>query len=233
MESQIVKDIRELCLLLNGDISSGVPIHHCYDHRTGRPCCESREQSVEKVCIASVHALYGTQDPRPAESTWTNVLINQKKTLLRRLTHRLGIDCFTHYAEDVDLGPAPEGPMDEGTSDYWKYVFRCRAKKVKEYYESERNMYELVVFVAVLEAADGHLLYPMLGDPIKPKDEDRSKLDLLLDKDSLIGQFSQTMLDLLDTWDNGDPQRRPWALLDILHAPLGDPDFPFGQGARS
>eukprot|EP00959_Pyramimonas_sp_CCMP1952_P105759 2211546-Pyramimonas_sp.AAC.1 len=33
------------------------------------------------------------------------------------------------------------------------------------------------------------------------------------------------MLKLLNTWNNGEASRRPWFLLDILHAPLTDQSF--------
>eukprot|EP00959_Pyramimonas_sp_CCMP1952_P136861 2863671-Pyramimonas_sp.AAC.1 len=351
-ESQMLRDLRELCKVANGSLSNDKFIHHCWDFETSRPCCRSLDESIDKVIIHasritinphgpmtvgrfllranlfrffrslqsssllfrapslrllfllllllllllltvlllmaapklraeswdpgilwspgwgvldleaswtlgaswsvwsllgprplqvqrggggkeegvrgrrkkehSVHALYGTSDPRPAESRWTNTLINIKRTLLRRLYHKIGLDCFTGtlYASDWDTSNPPDVSIgDEALDDYMKHVFRVRAKKVKEYYESEEMMRELVVFMAILEAADARLLYPMLGDAIRD-DGDRSKLDMLLDTDSLIGQFTEDMLGLLNVWDNGDASRRPWMLLDIMKVPM-------------
>ncbi|CAK0821077.1 unnamed protein product, partial [Prorocentrum cordatum] len=188
-ESQMLRDLRELCKVANGSLSNDKFIHHCWDFETSR---------------------------------WTNTLINIKRTLLRRLYHKIGLDCFTGtlYASDWDTSNPPDVSIgDEALDDYMKHVFRVRAKKVKEYYESEEMMRELVVFMAILEAADARLLYPMLGDAIRD-DGDRSKLDMLLDTDSLIGQFTEDMLGLLNVWDNGDASRRPWMLLDIMKVPM-------------
>ena len=47
-----------------------------------------------KTTLASTHCLFSKADPIPAESTWTHVLINFQKTILRRVAMRLGIDSF-------------------------------------------------------------------------------------------------------------------------------------------
>eukprot|EP00959_Pyramimonas_sp_CCMP1952_P352537 7386061-Pyramimonas_sp.AAC.1 len=86
-------------------------------------------------------------------------------------------------------------------------------------------MCELVVYSAILEVTDSYLLYPLLGDAIEDKAADKSKLDKLLDTDSVIASFSRGMLDFLDTWNTGGPSRRPWFLLDVLGAPLTDEKF--------
>lgn len=59
--------------------------------------------------------------------------------------------------------------------------------KTGEYYKNDRNIYELAVYTALLDATDSKLLYPLMGDPIREASAP-AKLDLLHDKDvSLIG----------------------------------------------
>eukprot|EP00959_Pyramimonas_sp_CCMP1952_P247179 5166641-Pyramimonas_sp.AAC.1 len=92
------------------------------------------------MMIAVVHALHGSSDPRPAESRWTHLLQGFKRTLVRRLLHRIGLDCYTGSLkpEDIDCERVPEfGASDESCDDFWKHVLRVRAKKVKAYYDSE------------------------------------------------------------------------------------------------
>eukprot|EP00959_Pyramimonas_sp_CCMP1952_P290504 6076038-Pyramimonas_sp.AAC.1 len=158
--------------------------------------------------------MYGSSDPRPSESRWTHTVPSFKRTLIRRLLHRVGLDCFVDTIPKKDLEDVDGqhvGIEQEGSDDYLKHVIRIRTKKVRDYYADDSNMYQLVVYVAILEVTDGNLLYPLLGDATVAKSESRSKLDTLLhEEDSIIGKFSQGMLDLLDGWNTGDPSRRQW-----------------------
>lgn len=151
-----------------------------------------------------------------------------KATLLRRLVHRVGLECFSYDAEQE----TPDFDVDsEATDAFFRQVLKARAAKTKNYFDSEGMMHELGVYAICLECCDSTLLYPLLGDPIKdPKVP--SKLDLLLDKDSsLVGECFASLLKLLVSWQNGGPNRQPWALLDALKAPVGEE--PFQRWVRS
>eukprot|EP00959_Pyramimonas_sp_CCMP1952_P431605 9038950-Pyramimonas_sp.AAC.1 len=215
--------------MASGSLSNKAFAHHCWDCATGRACCTSRKQAVEKMMTAVVHAFHGSSDPRPAESRWTHLLQSFKRTLIRRLLHRIGLDCYTGSVtpEDIDDTTAANVSVDEeGAQEFWSHLNRVRRKKVKEYYESDRVMNELVIYTSVLEATDSNLLYPVLGDAIRDAEGDKSKMDVLLDKDSSrIGAFSENMLRLIDNWNSGDPTRGHWVLLDILGAPLTNQEF--------
>ncbi|CAK0833634.1 unnamed protein product [Prorocentrum cordatum] len=227
-ESQLLKDLKGLTAMANGSLTAEKWTHWCWDASLQRPCCRSLQDSVEKTTVAAVHALCGSADPRPAESRWIHLLPSFKRTLVRRILHRVGLDCFVDTIKEGELdglGGQQFGVDQEGTDAFFKHIIRVRTKKVRDYYADDRNMYKLVVFTAVLEASDGNLLYPLLGDAIKDKAEEKSKLDTLLGEDSVIGRFSQDMLGLLDSWNTGDRARRPWMLLDILGAPLTDQVF--------
>ncbi|CAK0875952.1 unnamed protein product [Prorocentrum cordatum] len=233
-DSQFIKDLKALMPLLNGDMRGERIKHYCRHPQTGRPCCNGKSDTIDKLCTGLVHALFGSSDPRPCESRWTNVLMNMKRTLLRRLVYKIGIDSFVGHPDargvvDADEEEVPLLREVDGMSDadYWKHVFNARAKKIKAYYGDERHFWELMVFVGIFEACDSTLLYPLLGDPIvnSKRDDQRSKMDILLDKgDTAIGKFSQKMLDLADSW-MGLPTRKPWCLLDMLGAPLTDQTF--------
>ncbi|CAK0877526.1 unnamed protein product [Prorocentrum cordatum] len=227
-ESQLLKDLKGLTAMANGSLTAEKWTHWCWGASLQRPCCRSLQDSVEKTTVAAVHALYGSADPRPAEIRWTHSLPSFKRTLVRRILRRVGLDCFVDTTKEGELdglGGQQFGVDQEGTDAFFKHIIRVRTKKVRDYYADDRNMYKLVVFTAVLEASDGNLLYPLLGDAIKDKAEEKSKLDTLLGEDSVIGRCSQDVLGLLDSWSTGDRTRRPWMLLDILGAPLTDQVF--------
>ncbi|CAK0803103.1 unnamed protein product, partial [Prorocentrum cordatum] len=237
-ESMFLQDLRGLYKLANGSLNreDGKFVHHCWGHTTNKPCCTSRQQCVETMMTAVVHAFHGSADARPAESRWAHLLHSFKRTLTRRLLHRIGLDCYASSVrpEDIDCEQGPQvGVDDEGSDAFWKHVLKVRAKKVKTYYDSEENMLQLVVYTAILETTDANLLYPLMGGAIPTKPDGdcdetssiNSKMDKLLGVGSKISTFSQGMLNLLDSWDTGDPARGHWLLLDIMKAPLKDQQF--------
>lgn len=113
-KSQRHQDLLQLCAMASGNLLDGAWVHYCHDVETGRLCCRNAEETGEKAVVATMNALLGQADPIPAESRWTYLLRNMKKTLLRRALFRVGLDCF-----DV---PVPEGPavpadVDEQAAD--------------------------------------------------------------------------------------------------------------------
>ena len=82
------------------------------------------------------------------------------------------------------------------------------------------------MFFAIFEFCDSHLLYPMFGDETTQDDDAQSRLDQLLNSDdNLIGDFTESMLTLLHSWNTGDPRRIPLSLLDMLGHDQGDQEF--------
>jgi hypothetical protein len=96
--SQQHQDLQLLARILNGDVLGELQ-HFCWDESTQKPCCRNREECVSKTTLACVHSLLSRSDPVPAESTWTHLLTNMKKTLLRRLTHEVGLFVFRHQGD--------------------------------------------------------------------------------------------------------------------------------------
>lgn len=222
-KSRRLVDLQELCGLLNGDLQ-GEMLHWCWDEKTRRPCCTSDEHSVERVTVALMNCLLGAADPVPAESRWTHILGNMRKTLLRRVCYRVGHACF-----DVEVGDG------DGTEDIdgaavglgAEAANRVRARRTIEYYASEERMNELPVFTVLVGTYDECLLYPLLGDPVSQEVPAKtSKLELLLDRNkSLVGTCAERFWGLLNTWAVGGPSRKPWAILDMLAAPVAEDGY--------
>lgn len=223
-KSQRHSDLVLLGELVNHGLEHEEWVHWCWDEAASAPCCPDEQTTVERTTVAAVHALLMPGDPLPAESRWTNVLANYKTTLLRKVLHGVGIDCFSPetVADEVKYMDADS----EGLDDYFKHVLRTRARKTKEYYSDKKNFHELGVYVCLLEVSDSTLLYPLLGDTIRNDPTTPSKLDLLLDPDmSLVATCASELLKLLQTWRVGGRSRRPWCLLEALKAPFDDPAF--------
>lgn len=225
--SQRWHDLDRLGKLVNGSLLGDQIVHHCWDSGSSQPCCESKSEALEKATVAIVDALMSHTDPVPAESRWTHLLGNLRKTLLRKAVHGVGLKSFEHacpggagHEERVDVdSEAIGGGVGEAAN-------RIRAKRVTDYYRDESNMHKLAVFVAVLGAYDRTLLYPMLGGPLGTSGCRRNALGRLLHKEtSLVGACLQELLRLLETWRQGEQNREPWVILEALQAPAQDETY--------
>jgi hypothetical protein len=145
-----------------------------------------------------------------------------RKTLLRRLTYKLGIDSFPgrHDAEvrQIDID-------GQAMDNYFDLINKSRISKTVSYYSSEESMQQLAVFCILLDAVDSSLLYPLLGDTLKDPAV-YGKMDLLLDREvSAVGLCFFELRLLLEHWLEGGASRKPWCILDVLQAPCRDPKF--------
>lgn len=222
--SQRWHDLQTLCSMLNGDLR-GEMVHWCWDPQARSGCCKSESECTEKTTVALINCLLGEADPVPAESRWTHLLSNMRKTLLRRVCYKVGHDCFNVEAGDEgdclqDIDDAAVGLGAEAAN-------RVRARRTIEYYASEESMRELPVYTVVVGAYDEDLLYPLLGDPVgQGTTQGQSKLDALLDRNaSLVAACANKFLHFLRSWTAGGPSREPWAILDMLACPVEDSNY--------
>lgn len=222
--SQMLQDLRDLAEVVNGDMTDDVWRHWCWDAERSAPCCESQQETVERTTTACVNAFFACGDPVPAESRWTHLLPNMKRSLLRRLVHRAGLDCFSGDAVAEELVVAEVD--GEATGEYIAKVNATRRSRTAQYYLDEKNMHELAVLTALMEATDNTLMYPLFGDPTPADMQTPSKLDRILDqRTSLLGHCMEKLVHLLKSWTAGGATRKPWALLDALGAPVQDEAF--------
>eukprot|EP00959_Pyramimonas_sp_CCMP1952_P207759 4345732-Pyramimonas_sp.AAC.1 len=73
------------------------------------------------------------------------------------------------------------GVDGEIRDDLFAMVNRIRSNKIKEYVQSDEMVWQLGVYAIILDAADRHLLYPLMEDPIQDDASQPSKMDRLLD----------------------------------------------------
>ena len=160
--SQLWHDLQLLAKVVNCRLDARHWIHHCWDDSKGAPCCASVAESRDKVHTACFNAMMAAGDPIPAESTWTNLLWNMKRTLLRRVVFSVGIRAF-------DLEPEPaRADLDhdaEGVAAYFDYLKQSRIRKTQEYFANDLHLMQLAVLSVALDIYDRHLLYEMVGDP--------------------------------------------------------------------
>lgn len=120
---------------------------------------------------------------------------------------------------DVDAAAAAE--------NYNEIVNTARMGKTRAYFASPKSMHELVVYFAILDVVDDHLLFPFLGDALQECKEASgiSKLELVLHPtESKIAKCFNALLEIIN-WTIGGACRRPWCLLYVAHAPLDDQSF--------
>lgn len=224
-KSQRHDDITRLCRMMNGNMLEDSLVHYCWNESTGQGCCADREEAVGKMVFACSCALFGEADPLPAESRWTNLLMNMQKTLLRRCAQGLGLDAF-QYAP-VSGAAAAMMEVDEAAMEkFYDLVNKSRLDKTRMYFAEPRTMHELVVYCVILDAADDNLLYSLMDDALHDSGERPSKMDLLLrPSSSKVGKCAQSLHNLLCEWGAGGARRRPWCLLDVVRAPLEQEQF--------
>lgn len=222
-QAQKKTDLLALCELVNCDLTGNFT-HYCWNSSTGRPCCRNPADMKEKLVVALSHALFGEADPVPAESRWTHLLSNFKKTLLRKLVFGFGIKAFPNVTTPEDTKPA-EG-IKAALDEYFKKLQGQRVANTADYYQNDMNMFQLAVYTMALECCDSLLLYPLLGDTLRLKPEEPPKLQKLLDKDnSALGRCLQGLLGLLESWATEGSTDALRTLLSVLGAPTQEPGF--------
>lgn len=221
--SQRIADLMALCRMVNCDLAGGEWVHHCWDSDTQQPCCRNQDECNSRIVAAVVNGLLGASDPIPAESRWTHLLMNMKRTLLRYAVFEVGTKSF-----QVPKAGVPTGPLEvdeEALDAFFKAANASRVDKTTEYYVNPRNVQELAVYVVLLEECDSRLLYPLMGDPVREPSVE-SKLHSLLNRDtSLIGSSLQALARLAQLWATDDPRRRPWCILAVLKIDAWDKEF--------
>ena len=103
-----------------------------YNHQ--RPCCKSVTECNEKTIVAAHNALFGGPDPIPAESTWTHILPNFKKTLLRRAVHRIGINAWPVKRGEICSGWTFENCYKFSMNSKTKYICACNPTQFQKTY---------------------------------------------------------------------------------------------------
>lgn len=225
-KSQRHQDLERLCGVMNGSVLDNRLVHFCWDASAGGACCEDDEDCLGKMVFACSCALFGEADPVPAESRWTHLLMNMRKTLLRRCVHGLGLDAFQFAQSGNATEPSCDIDDAAATEAYHELVNKSRLQKTQAYFANPRSMHELVVYCAILAAADENLLYPFMHDCLQDDTTGASKMEMLLHPmESKVGVCFRSLYDLLAMWTTGGARRRPWCLLDVVGAPMEDSEF--------
>ena len=156
----------------------------------------------------------------PAENTWTHTLLIFQKTLLREAVSGLGGRCWPRGRSTAEEATASAHHTEAfAGADYHKNLHTTRKERSHTYSNDPDNIHELAPLTVYLEVADTCLLYPMMGNKERPKEDGPTKVDMLLDPDkSNIGECGKRLLALLDlrclTTSHGD-----MAIIETLGSP--------------
>ena len=156
--------------------------HDAHDACTFHPIHAVTAEVTDESIECCHNACFGTADPEPAESRWTNVLPNMQRTVLRRVLWCIGTEAIVGGPQDssVDEVQLADKEADE---NFIKVLQGMRRKTINAYLKDDATFKELGVYIKMLDVFDGELLFPLLGDPFKagPKPDDFPKLSLVLD----------------------------------------------------
>ena len=159
--SEYIQDWLDLSDFVNGE--SYVPddpkaiVHHCWDPKRCKPCCETRAVAVDKAVVLMGNAFYGRLDATPAESTWTHTINNCKQGILRRHCGGMGLDSFT-YDSSVPLPPQAEVDGEAISPSYHVDQNKTRGARTSSYYKSQELHDELAIITLPLDEFDHKLL---------------------------------------------------------------------------
>ena len=184
-------DLTRLGEMRNGSIMPGQPWTHWCQGRG--VCCENSEATIEEACLVCVNVLYGGREVLPAESTWTHVTWQFKRTIMRRVVFGVGVwPCGLQSSDNVE---APAIDVDGAAAeDHFAHVRQSRLKKTASYLVEEK-LHELAVYTILLDFVDKFLLYPLLGDNNGRDDTRAGRVqknkfeELLRPNTSTIGKF--------------------------------------------
>lgn len=221
METHFTQDVRSLLQMANGDPQGDRIKHYCRGSTSGRLCCASKADSVEKLTATLLNLLLGS-DGVPCESRWTNLLPNMKRTLTRHVLFGLGTAVFDSLNVE-QLAETRADSDDAARSGFLVELNGVRAARAKAYFADAGNLHQLGVLTILLGVCD-RLLFAMLGGPDR-KQSACTTASLLDRRDSLIAEVLSELLRLLDSWMVGGASRRPWSVLDLLKAPVENAEF--------
>ena len=140
----------------NGSLLGGDWIHHCWDAAKERPCCRNLAETHDTIIDTTTPCITGTADPIPEESTWTNVVPNFKRTLMREIIYGIGTESLTNTGNDDD----DDVKYDEETllMGDKKLDLSRRRKATREYFEEPDTMPQLTVHTVCIDLFDRNLL---------------------------------------------------------------------------
>lgn len=193
-------------------------VHCCWDHATGGPCCQSADESAERVAIAHINFHASTAFDKPSLSRFTHVGKARKRLIMGMASERLFLSAAAFAARrSVDPScvgmptvPALDARADEvgaGNADM-QLVHRTRCSRLCEWLGSRRFYFVL----PVAEAVESHiekLQYCFFG-----RDKKHSSVGEMLHKqNSPIGESLAGLWSLLCQWTPA--KDGPWRVLSL------------------
>ena len=189
------------------------------EHRSaGRPCCNSRDESVSKVVVPILNLLAHRPWAQSAENRWTYVLTTLKKWALGCLCHKLLPEAVvalkTHWGLSEAVLAMLERIVAADANDY-NAKSKLRLLRVVKTLCQPSVPWKIGIVVQTLDIVD-RLLYAILGDGVSSR---ATLLSFLSESDSLLSKCQQSLLGLARVWT---PE--VWSLCAALGGDLGDPE---------
>ena len=214
----LLKDVDRLLELLT--LSGKDLIHNCHvvdgcsAHKEGLPigsrCCKDREESIEKVVVATLNFLTNRAWAVASESRWTHTCTTLKRIAIGCLLGGLlnkslaNLQTFWGVGEDVEAQLAALLREAAGNFDAQRKARLIRISKVLAHVDAP---WQVGVTITALQPVD-MLMYVAFGS--KAKKQPASFLDLLGWHSPRLGNVQSAFLKMLTDFSDESPH---WALV--------------------
>lgn len=222
-KSLLVRDVEAILRMDNSGIGTGSSdtplIHYCCGDG-GRPCCSSRQETVEKMTSAYLNLFLCHGMPVATLSRWTHVqtvcgilctAFACRDVFVRALLQGLPDDTNAEEAAERDLPPVAAGAGDADQAA----EHRARIAKVRRWLVREDTRVQVACLYLMLRTLDSLTYYLMGGE--RPEHESHTRpgslpsAEAALPVGELVGRVGQALAEfarILSTFDDDDSDAR-------------------------
>ena len=212
---QLLQDLEAMAAALDfGSMDTDEIVHYCYvqegDEKhalgasPGDPCCESREEAVEKVAVPLIQWFCHRSWEQAAETRWTKSVSLLRRVLTGYLAQRILPECLksmqTSWDIDESIAAALERLVRADANDF-KSRNKLRLLRVCRVLCPFEAAADVAVVLQCVLMVDP-VLYDILGNK---SDETRMSLAELCDwQDNPISKAQWSIVELLQAWGESE-----------------------------
>ena len=216
VKGQLLLDIEAMAAAVDfGSMQTDEIVHYCYvqegDEKhalgvaPGDPCCESREEAVEKVALPLIQWFCHRSWEQSAENRWTKSVSLLRKVLTGILAQRVLPECLkamqTSWGVDESIAAALVRMIKADANDFSSRN-KMRLLRVCRNLCPLEAAADVAIVLQCLLMVDP-ILYELLGG--SPGDKERMTLAMLCDwKRNPISEAQHAIVDMIEMWGEPD-----------------------------
>ena len=223
--SELLADVQFLMQMDSAMLERGEVVHYCWDNDTGKPCCRSKEETVQKMVAAYLNLFTCHGCPSGSLSRWTHVgvMFTQLAAgfVCRDVFYTAVQSTLQGVAQrEAEAAHFEAGVAGAGDADFQK-EHQARLTKVRAWLSLDSTRLHVGVMVLVTSITDA-LMYFLMGGNTRDGARSRRPATIpRLDEPLPVGELVQQVLSimatlgrLLEQWHDLDADS--WVLLHAM-----------------